>query len=85
MTIGRPWSEDDLAKLKRMAGRRPTKEIAAELGRSVEATVAVASRLKLSLRTRFHFGRTPDRWSRRLSDDVATRGLGVGPQSRREP
>lgn len=85
MTVGRPWSEDDLATLKRMAGRRPTKEIAVELGRSVEATVAVASKLKLSLRTRFHFGRTPDRWIRRLPGNVATRGPGVGPQSRREP
>lgn len=83
MTVGRPWSEEDLAKLKRMAGRRPAREIAVELGRSVEATVAVASKLKLSLRTRFHFGRIPDRWSRRLPSDVAIRGPGVGPQSRR--
>jgi hypothetical protein len=58
MTAGRPWSEEDIAKLKRMAGSRPTKDIAIELGRNVEATVVVASKLKLSLRTRFHFGRT---------------------------
>jgi len=58
MTGGRPWSEEDIAKLKSMAGRRPAKEIAVALGRSVEATVVVASKLKLSLRTRFHFGRT---------------------------
>lgn len=58
MTAGRPWSKEDIAKLRSMAGRRPAKDIAAELGRSVEATVVVASKLKLSLRTRFHFGRT---------------------------
>jgi hypothetical protein len=59
MTAGRAWSEEDIAKLKRMAGRRPARDIALELGRSVEATVVVTSKLKLSLRTtRFHFGRT---------------------------
>ena len=58
MTAGRPWSEEDIAKLKSLAGRRPAKDIAVALGRSVEATVVVASKLKLSLRTRFHFGRT---------------------------
>jgi hypothetical protein len=58
MTVGRPWSEEDIAKLKSMAGSRPANDIAVELGRSVEATVVVASKLKLSLRTRFHVGRT---------------------------
>jgi hypothetical protein len=58
MSGGRPWSEEDIAKLKSMAGRCPAKDIAVVLGRSVEATVIAASKLKLSLRTRFHFGRT---------------------------
>jgi hypothetical protein len=57
MTGGRPWSEEDIAKLKSMAGKRPAKDIAVALGRSVEATVVAASKPKLSLRTRFHFGR----------------------------
>ena len=57
MTAGRPWSEEDIAKLKSMAGRRRAKDIAVALGRSVEATVVAASRMKLSLRTRFEFGR----------------------------
>ena len=57
MTRGRPWSEEDIAKLKSMAGRRPAKDIAVALGRTVEATVVAASKLKLSLRTRFDFGR----------------------------
>ena len=58
MTGRRPWSEEDIAKLKSLAGRRPAKDIAVALGRSFEATVVAASKLKLSLRTRFHFGRT---------------------------
>ena len=57
MAGGRPWSEEDIAKLNSMAGRRPAKDIAVALGRSVEATVVAASKLKLSLRTRFGFGR----------------------------
>jgi hypothetical protein len=51
----RPWSEDDIAKLKSMAGKLPAKDIAAELGRSAGATVVEASKLKISLRTRSHF------------------------------
>jgi|RhiMethySRZTD1v2_1073278.scaffolds.fasta_scaffold3915053_1 hypothetical protein len=57
MAGGRPWSEEDIAKLKSMAGRRPVKDIAVALGRTVEATVVAASKLKLSLRTRVDFGR----------------------------
>ena len=49
---GRRWSEDDIAKLKSLAGRLPAKEIAAELGRSPQATVLEASKLKISLSTR---------------------------------
>jgi hypothetical protein len=66
MTLGRPWSEEDIAKLKRMAGRRPARDITIELGRSVEATVVVASRLKLSLRTRFqtNLASVPNRFGR---------------------
>ena len=61
----RPWNEEDIAKLKFMAGRRKPKDIANELGRSQGATVGEASRLKVSLRTRFLFGRpdtVPDRF-----------------------
>ena len=56
----RPWSEDDVAKLKSLAGRRPAKEIAAELGRTAGATVVEASKL-ISLDTRRHLGQTPNR------------------------
>jgi hypothetical protein len=48
----RPWSEDDVAKLRSMAGRLPAKEIAAELGRTPQATMVEASKLKISLSTR---------------------------------
>ena len=57
----RPWSEDDVAKLKSLAGRRPAKEIAAELGRTAGATVVEASKLKISLDTRRHLGRPANR------------------------
>ena len=39
----RPWSEDDIAKLRSMAGRFPAREIATELGRSPGAVVVEAS------------------------------------------
>ena len=63
----RPWSEDDIAKLKSMAGKFPTKEFAAELGRSVGATLVEASKLKVSLRTRPHIN-----GPRRVSVDAST-------------
>jgi hypothetical protein len=44
------WTEDDIAKLKRMAGKVPAKDIAAELGRTRGATVVEASKLRISLR-----------------------------------
>ena len=51
----RPWRENDIAKLKSMAGKLPAKDLAAELGRSLGATVVEASKLKISLSTRPHF------------------------------
>ena len=47
----RRWNEDDIAKLKAMAGKEPGERIAAELGRTLGATAAVqASKRGLSLR-----------------------------------
>ena len=46
----RRWSEEDIAKLKSMAQNYPTATIAAELGRSVPATVFKAHGLKVSLK-----------------------------------
>ena len=48
----RPWSEDDIAKLKSMAGRFRAREIAAELDRSPGAVFVEASKLKISLARR---------------------------------
>lgn len=52
----RLWSEDEIAKLKSLAGRHSVKEIAAELGRTAGATTVEASKLKISLKTRRHLG-----------------------------
>jgi hypothetical protein len=52
----RTWTESDIAKLKSMAGKIPAKEIAAELGRTPGAINVEASKLRISLRTRHHFG-----------------------------
>ena len=46
----RPWTADDIAKLKSMARRVLTEEIAKALGRGVSATVMKAHGLGLSLR-----------------------------------
>ena len=48
----RPWSEDEIAKLRSMAGRFPCRKIATELGRSPGAVTVEASKLKISLSTR---------------------------------
>ena len=48
----RVWTEDDIAKLKDMAGRIPREEIAAQLGRTVGATAVEASKMGLSLSRR---------------------------------
>lgn len=48
----RPWSEDDIVKLKSLAGTLPVIEVAAKLRRSPAAVAAETSKLGLSLRTR---------------------------------
>jgi hypothetical protein len=48
----KPWTEEDIAKLKSLARRVPTRQIAKELGRGVPATVMMAHSLRLSLRLR---------------------------------
>jgi hypothetical protein len=44
------WTADDIAKLKNLAQRVPSAEIASQLGRSRGATVVQAHKMKLSLR-----------------------------------
>ena len=48
----KPWPDDEIAKLRRMAQRYPTQRIAAELGRGVSATMVKAHQLRLSLKVR---------------------------------
>jgi hypothetical protein len=44
------WTADDIAKLKNMAQKLPSAEIALQLGRSTAATRVQAHKMKLSLR-----------------------------------
>jgi hypothetical protein len=46
----RVWTEYDISKLKSLASKLPVRDIAAELGRSLGATVLKAHQLRLSLR-----------------------------------
>jgi hypothetical protein len=50
LRMGRRWTDNDIAKLKSLAGKLPVKDIAAELGRSFGATTIEAHKLGLSLR-----------------------------------
>ena len=53
----RAWKEDDVAKLKAMAGKVPAVRIAAELNRTLGAVAVKACELELSLRTKRRGGR----------------------------
>jgi hypothetical protein len=44
------WTADDIAKLKNMAQKLPSAEIALQLGRTTGATRVQAHKMKLSLR-----------------------------------
>ena len=46
---GQPWTEDDNAKLKSLAGTKSSAEVAAELGRTEGAVIVQASKLKVSM------------------------------------
>ena len=46
----REWTNDDIAKLKSMAGKVRAEVIAAELGRTVGSTAVKAHELRISLR-----------------------------------
>ena len=48
----RHWSDDDLAKFRRMAGKYPPTRIAAELGRGIPAIRVKAHELRISLRVK---------------------------------
>lgn len=46
---GKPWSNADIKKLRELAGKETTREIARILGRSTSAVYAKASELGISL------------------------------------
>jgi len=48
----RRCTADDIARLKNMAQKHPSAEIASQLGRSTGATIVQAHKMKLSLRLR---------------------------------
>ena len=48
----RRWRAEDLAKLQNMAGKFPTAQIAAELGRGLSSIVMKAYEMRISLRTK---------------------------------
>ena len=60
---------DDIAKLKDMARKLPTAQIAAELGRGRSATIVKAHELQISLRMK------PKRGSRPINADPGPVGM----------
>jgi hypothetical protein len=48
--LHRPWTDDEIAKLRSLAGRLTPEEIAKEIGRTRAATTIKAHELHLSLR-----------------------------------
>jgi hypothetical protein len=58
--ISRRWTTDDIAKLKGMAQKYPTTQIAVQLGRAPSAVTYKAHTLKISLRLRDNATRPAD-------------------------
>jgi hypothetical protein len=56
----KPWTYEDISKLKSMAQRFPTAQIAQELGRGISATIMKAHELQLSLRMKAKKGSRDD-------------------------
>ena len=48
----RPWTDEEITKLRSMAQRYPARTIAAELGRGVSAVAVKAHQLRLSLKVK---------------------------------
>ena len=76
MNERRPWTPDDIAKLKSMARRFPSARIARELRRGLPATVMKAHTLGISLRLK------PKRGSGRTDISVKAEALAPQPQER---
>ena len=52
----KPWTEEEMARLRNLAGSYTTAQIAQELGRGVPATIAKARELQISLRKKRKLG-----------------------------
>ena len=50
--MSKRWSDHDIVKLRGLAGKLPAAKIAAQVGRTVGATMIKAHQLRLSLNTR---------------------------------
>ena len=55
----RLWSDEDIARLRGMAGQYPAEKIAKALGRGLEATYLKAHQQRISLRTKQKQGSVP--------------------------
>ena len=51
-----PWTDEEVTKLRSLAGNHATAHIAQELGRGVAATIAKAAELQISLRKKRTLG-----------------------------
>ena len=71
----RTWTEEDIAKLKALAGKLALRDIATQLGRTPGATAAEASKLKVSLRTHPYLGRRGRANSDAFLERSARRGV----------
>jgi hypothetical protein len=56
----RLWSDEDISRLKGMAGQYPVEMIAKALGRGLEATYLKAHKQRISLRTKQKQGSLPN-------------------------
>ena len=57
----RPWTENDFAKIRKLAGKEPAASIASLLGRSTPTLRVMAHKLRLSLRLQRGAVRRPGR------------------------
>jgi hypothetical protein len=55
----RPWTEDDLARLRRMVGRCPAEQIAERLGRRLLDINMKAHEMRIPLKPKFESGLDP--------------------------
>ena len=77
----RPWTENDVANLRRMAPRYPAEEVAIRLGRRLLDTSLKAHDLRISLRIKSRPGPSRNAPKRRRMRRKARVGKPAGPFS----